>query len=322
MMRRHLVFGVVAVAGLCAGCDALFAQEEVAAKDFFSQDSRKVIYIEVGRGQTLVFDSADTGKYVLGGKPLEIRADEIEVRGDVVITSSPKKGADHLESAGVGQPGKVGGQGYGDGAGGGVGFQGDQGPQGGTAKDGDPARTARLSFRKVSGSGSLTIDDSGAKGGTGGEGGRGGLGGEGGHGANRDCNNGPGNGGNGGPGGVGGTGGVGGHGGSGGNIEINRAMCGYLTSKRLVLIVQGGSGGDGGIGGLGGDGGAGGQGGSGGCGGGGSNNSGVLPGASRVAERGQTGPKGPDGQDGKVRCVDCGKASCIVPPKAQVKKTN
>ena len=160
---------------MCAGPGALFAQEEVPAKTFFSQDSRKVIYIEVGRGQRLIFDSADNSKYLLGGKPLEIRADEIEIRGDVVIGSSPKKGDDYSDSVAVGLRGKTGSQGYGDGAGGGGGGQGGQGPQGGTGKIGNPAKISRLSFRQMIGSGSLTIDNSGAKGGKGGEGGRGGT---------------------------------------------------------------------------------------------------------------------------------------------------
>ena len=298
------------------GCPSWAApQEEVSGKGFFATDARKVIYIEVGKGQRLVLDQADNEKYVLNGKLLEIRADEVEVRGDVKIISSPKKGSDTQEKVGVGLTGDYGGKGHGDGGGGVAGGEGHQGPDGKPGGDGDSAHRVRLYVAKLIGSGSLTIDNSGAKGGTGGEGGKGGLGGKGGDGANRESGNGAGNGATGGTGGVGGKGGIGGTGGKGGDIEFTKTLCSALTSKKLSLLAKTGFGGDGGIGGLGGDGGARGEGGSGGGAGGGGGGDPGKKGLSRENERGPTGSTGKTSSDGKIRCIDCAQGSCAVSVK-------
>lgn len=298
------------------GCPWAASQEEVLAKGFFATDSRKVIYIEVGKGQRLVFDAVDNTKYILNGKQLEIRADELEVRGDVKIISSPKKGDDNLQKVGVGLKGDDGGKGHGDGGGGVPGGEGHQGPDGLPGGDGDSAHRVRLYVNKLIGAGSLTIDNSGAKGGTGGEGGHGGLGGKAGDGANRESGNGPGNGATGGRGGIGGTGGVGGTGGKGGDIEFTRTLCAAIPSKKFVPIATSGPGGDGGIGGIGGDGGARGEGGSGGGAGGGGGGDPGTKGPSRETERGQTGPTGKTSSDGKIRCEGCPQSSCAPAAKS------
>ena len=45
----------------------------------------------------------------------------------------------------------------------------------------------------------------------------------------------------------------------------------------------------------------------------------LSPAAAGPLKGPETGPNGTDGADGKVHCVDCGKASCLAPPKNQKK---
>ena len=59
--------------------------ERANAGDFFDSHAGKIVYIELADTQVLVFDDAANPFYVLHGRPLEIRAKNIEVKGNVII---------------------------------------------------------------------------------------------------------------------------------------------------------------------------------------------------------------------------------------------
>lgn len=308
-MKNYRVATVILVlaAASCAGQTL----ERVNASDFFDSHAGKIVYIELADTQVLVFDDTMNPQYVLHGRPLEIRAKNIEVKGSVLVLSyaPTEQAADK-----TGQPSTPAGkpqaaQGAGANSPGDGGAVGTTGTQGDTGHTGDPAAKMRLYFEKVLGSGNITFNNAGMKGGTGQLGGIGGNGGHGGKGHDRgkcDGSDSPSSGGPGGDGGIGGQGGTGGTGGAGGDIEFGRGLC--AVSPQVKVISPKSEGGDGGTGGMGGANGGAGLGGDGmGCviGDGNGGSASNVPGTDRSHTPGPKGDQGGKGAQGTIACKDC-----------------
>ena len=270
-------------------------KERVYAETFFT-DVKDKVYIQTTANQVLVFDAEKIGarSLVLNGNDLDISAPEVEVIGEVKIVAYPA-GATGTDNAGkvadAGRPGGTSESNSGCGRDGCTGPTGDPGKPGMAGGDGKPAGAVRLRIASLTGTGTLTIEAVGQKGGSGGRGGRGGNGWTGGPGHGASCGDwlgrhrdDAGKGGKGGRGGSGGAGGAGGKGGNGGRITFSQSLADIIGFGKLVLSTAGGLGGDGGIGG-----------GKGGPGNGG-------PGGDGKGEcgraRGDDGPRGDDGADG------------------------
>jgi hypothetical protein len=285
--------------------------ERVNASDFFDNHAGKIVYIELADTQVLVFDDTMNASYVLHGRPLEIRAKNVEVKGSVTILAySPAYHApDTSGQPATAPPQPQAAQGRGANSPGDGGAVGITGTQGGIGKTGDPAAKMRLFLENAVGSGTITFNDAGMKGGLGQLGGIGGNGGKGGKGHDRgkcDGSDSPSAGGPGGDGGIGGKGGIGGPGGKGGDIEFGKALC-TLSSHVRVLSPQS-DGGDGGTGGMGGANGGANVGGDGmgcvlgdGTGGPASN----VQGTDRSHTPGPQGDQGAKGTEGAITCKDC-----------------
>ena len=220
-------------------CPILSAQqnqlERVDAADFFDLNAGSIVYIEIADSQVLVFNDQDNSKYVLHGRPLEIHAKTIETTGNVVVRSFSENehgpdtpGVPPTQPQAPDKP-----QGPGSGDNGQKGDNGAQGATGATGQPGDPSAMFRLYISAATGSGSITFNSAGMKGGPGQEGGKGQNGQRGGRGHDRSSSDSPGDGGNGGDGGIGGQGGQGGTGGAGGDIVFDTQMC-LLTAVRLL----------------------------------------------------------------------------------------
>jgi hypothetical protein len=307
-MRACQVFMISFVATLSAVGQSL---ERVNASDFFDSHAGRIVYIELADTQVLVFDDAMNDSYILHGRPMEIRAKNIEVKGNVTILAySP---AEHAPDT-AGQPGTPpgqpqGAQGGGTNSPGDGGAVGTTGTTGGIGKTGDPADKMRLLFETVLGNGTITFNDLGMKGGRGQMGGIGGNGGHGGKGHDRgkcDGSDSPSSGGPGGDGGIGGKGGPGGPGGEGGDIEFDKALC--AVSSRIRILSPKSDGGDGGIPGMGGANGGAGLGGDGmGCviGNGNGGSASNVQGTDRSHTPGPQGDPGAKGAEGKISCKNC-----------------
>jgi len=285
--------------------------ERVNAGDFFDSHAGKIVYIELADTQVLVFDDAENPSYVLHGRPLEIRAKNIEVKGNVLILAytPDEHGPDTTGQPATAPPQPPGAQGGGTNSPGDGGAVGITGTQGGIGKPGSPAAKMRLFVENVLGSGTITFNDVGMKGGQGQMGGIGGNGGHGGKGHDRgkcDGSDSPSAGGPGGDGGIGGKGGTGGPGGKGGDIEFGRALC--ALSSRVKVISPKSEGGDGGTAGMGGANGGGAIGGDGmGCvlGDGGGGPASNVQGTNRSSTPGPKGDSGAKGDGGAITCKDC-----------------
>jgi hypothetical protein len=285
--------------------------ERVNASDFFDRHAGRIVYIELSDTQVLVFDDAMNLSYTLHGRPLEIRAKNIEVKGSVsVVAFSPDEHAPDTPGQPATAPGQPqAAQGGGTNSPGDGGATGITGTQGAIGKTGDSAAKMRLFFENVAGNGTITFNDAGMKGGKGELGGIGGNGGHGGKGHDRgkcDGSDSPSSGGPGGDGGIGGKGGPGGPGGKSGDIEFGRSLC--ATSARVRVISPKSEGGDGGNPGMGGANGGAGLGGDGmGCivGNGGGGSASNIPGTDRSYTPGPGGDPGAKGAVGTVTCEDC-----------------
>jgi hypothetical protein len=309
MKVLHYVLGMFIIVAMPK---ATLAQlEEVEASDFFDVHAGEIVYIEIADSQVLVFDSQKNDAYTLSGRPFEIRARNVRVSGDVVIQSfrTTAHGPDKLNQPDTPAPKPQGTYGPGSGDNGGKGDNGTPGTQGDTGNPGSDSATFRIFLSSISGTGTLTFDASGMKGGTGQHGGNGGNGGQGGKGHNRKYQaESPGDGGDGGDGGVGGQGGTGGKGGASGNVLFGSTICSsaqYIRMKSPPSL-----GGDPGIPGKGGAQGGVGPGGDGDVEGGG--HGGANPGIDRKAEDGPKGTEGTNGTKGTIKCLDCDQKSVVI----------
>ena len=317
---------------LCMGlillpCQHGFAQaRDIKASQFFARldqlaDTRKYVYIQIPAGDTLVFRDSDNELYILHGRALSIRADNVRVDGKVVIRSfSPMVAADHGEDRTVQRAYPADGPT----AQNGLNYQKDghgtkppQAPSGVTGNPGGPGPSAhpvRLDIKKLEGTGdwSLLVANDGGKGGLGQQGSDGLKGGRGGDGRNREaCGDSPGNAGEGGDGGFGGQGGPGGKGGDSAVIQYTRVLIPFVQSGRVTFSNVGGDPGEPGSGGNGADGGPSGTAGAGKTcnplspdGGG----VGANPGASHRAEKGPKGGSEGPGKAGEAVCINCSSA--------------
>jgi hypothetical protein len=285
--------------------------ERVDAGDFFDSHAGKIVYIELADTQVLVFDEAMNASYVLHGRPLEIRAKNIEVRGKVtVLAFGPEEHApDTTGQPATAPPQPEAGQGQGTNSPGFPGAVGITGTIGAMGKAGSSAASMKLFFENVLGGGTITFNDTGMNGGKGQQGGIGGNGGHGGKGHDRgacDGSDSPSSGGPGGAGGIGGQGGPGGPGGKSGDVDFGM---GVLNNSAHVIVISGES--DGGVGGNPGMGGASGGAGIGGNGKGcviGDGNGGSAsndPGLDRSHTPGPPGDTGAKGAAGTITCKTC-----------------
>jgi hypothetical protein len=306
-MKLWLALMSLLLTASCAGQTL----ERVNASDFFDSHAGKIVYIELADTQVLVFDATMNDLYVLHGRPLEIRAKNIEVSGDVhVLAFAPSEhAADKTGQPATAPAQHEAGQGQGTNSPGFPGATGITGTTGDVGNTGAPAAKMRLFFDNVQGDGTITFDNQGMKGGQGQLGGIGGNGGHGGKGHDRgkcDGSDSPSSGGPGGNGGIGGKGGPGGQGGTSGDIEFGKTMC-SLTTK-VKLLSPNSDGGDGGHGGMGGANGGAGLGGNGmGClvGDGGGGSASDVPGLDRSKTPGPDGDPGLKGDQGTIKCQDC-----------------
>ncbi len=257
---------------------------QVDARQFFTKTDSDPLVIEVPAPKILVFDAAG-GDFVLAGREFTIRADIVELRGDVVLRSHASDIAPATPAAAdagaAGMPGLPG-------------------------KDAAKIELAIGELRPIDGA-TWNVINEGTQGGVGGRGGDGPTGSDGRAGSHRRCGRhakAPGNGAPGGPGGSGGAGGTGGAGGVGADIFLSPNLCNGPHSKTLTFSTQGGRGGVGGEGGAPGLGGAGGTGGfAAWCGPAGSDGADGPDGAV-----GAGGSSGADGENGHVLLL--GGASC------------
>ena len=237
-------------------CCAVNAADTIhSAKEFFGgpDDKRRVIYIEIPDDEVLLFEQAPgaANDFISYGKPIEIRAVRVQVKGDVKIRAFPM-GTHQAAKSGTGGKGDDGGEGAegkGNSAQGGRGAPGERGKTGDPGTEGSPARSMKLFVAGVAFAddvSKLTLDNSGQGGGQGQQGGKGGTGGRGGKGQKRLCDpqTGPGPAGPRGAPGAQGTGGQGGTGGNGGQIIYSCALSDLVTKGRLVTISKGGPGGE------------------------------------------------------------------------------
>lgn len=291
---------------------AMYAEPASAADVLFSKAllQGKTVdsyLIQLAAGDTLVFDAPPSGTYVVHGRRLIVIAASARVDANVTVsafdgTDTPGpfvtvglKGADGAngvgQTGGAGNPAKPGDSPVPIAA-----AQGASGPA---------AREMIFDIGNLTGSGKLTLDNSGGKGQKGQKGGKGGTGGQGAKGADGsdslvDCLSSGGDAGAAGIGGKGGTGGTGGPGGSGGLILLSASLWGPPVNARIVTVTTGGKPGDPGDPGEHGDGGAAQDGGNGStyCGGG------HGTGKGGIGLEGDTGAVGPTGASGKVSPID------------------
>ncbi|MEM1250407.1 MAG: hypothetical protein AAGK22_28840 [Acidobacteriota bacterium] len=246
----------------------------VDARQLLLASDGNPVTIEISAPQRLVFD-ATGGDFVLDGRALILRADLVELRGNVVLRSHPATDAEAM----TGQEGKdaapielaigevrpIDGATWtiiNDGTDGSAGRRGEQGPTGATGTAGRPRRCGRHAKEPTSGGG-------------------------------------------GGPGGRGGNGGPGGSGGSAADISVSPNLCSGVAGRVLDFSTRGGRGGAGGEAGLPGAGGPGGKGGfAAWCGPSGDEGS-----AGPAGQPGSIGRSGNNGTDAKVSKIGGGTCS-------------
>lgn len=255
-------------------------------------------------GAVVVARAAENSFFVLDECNLQIRAEALELWGDVRIVAFQAATQDQPGPAPSGQP-QPPKSGWNQHL---RGYDGSPGLPGADGANGSPGKSAgivELMVPRLEGDGALSLDLSGQSGGRGQPGGRGGPGQTGAGGGPAEdgfasCKRGSGTGGNGGRGGKGGNGGAGGNGGDGGLVRLHPALSQTLGDRLPVVVASGTAG-------LGGEPGAGGDPGAGGGRGSGSRFCGVQPPPWRHGQpgagslgAGQRGADGVPGQDGSV----------------------
>jgi hypothetical protein len=204
-------------------------------------------FIQVGPGDTLVFDGSPAGGLVIHGARLIVVAAHARLDSSTSVNAFDDSDVPppYKEPSGQGAPGKNGvGQNSG-----GTGLPGDTGKEpvpkvASPGASGADAKEMVFDIAEVSGTGKLEIQNIGGRGGQGQKGGKGGTGGQGSTGADASygisCYHDGGNAGPAGQGGPGGTGGTGGTGGKGGIVYLSKAMVNSQVRSLVQVSVDGG----------------------------------------------------------------------------------